>query len=772
MATIRIKVKHLILGIILLPAVIFAGVNGKGFVYYGLGRISEMSGNSDRAYVYYNRAANDMQVTKGSVYAAKRRIEMLLKEKNIRYLNYINITGGATAGTGAVVSPDSAEDVNRQYEKLCLQGSKDETFGEYEIGVALINFFAGYPDKAVKILEAMDYLKSEDVELLRTLHLTAMYFSMGDMEQGIRGLKAASALPEKYPMLQKVLLNYQLFMSGNYEDAANSQIDATEWSKYFRNLENPLMKPFESVDRTLKSLMEIEESYTMGSGDGNKFSGRIIEDGKPVPYALVYLKESRYKYIMGGSMGLGYGIARLAVSDRDGYFSIEGVPEGLYGLGVAIEWNRVKGKSVLMDKSYNIKFEAGNSVERDIKVLDARGLVSASRLSENEIRFDFKPPEKAAYYAIAMGELRSGEDQEKYVDYSFYTERIEEFPYTLDIKKSREEGFVASFSYGSEGIHPYYLMSPLYHTGEYAYTIYAYDKAGNIMYDSKGVYSGRVDDTVHIEANEWSEADKLLLDKKVEEAVELYKEQLKADPENLHVLKVLAKLYYYGWIYNKDSDGLEGKDYKVSKEYFEKLGKKLPGNTYIQSNLSDIYAEEGDYEKSIEILKDIEVADGYTNYDIARKYGYAGKYSESVKYYKKYLDTGGFGLERLMMLLILQNEEDILPDLAAKSEKAETYMEYDKLLESYLKTDRKDYEDFYGLIKEDRVKEAKELIAGRQDDLACLYMGIMLLQEKYPSYKEREKAYTEIYEKVKDKDIKELMKGFGKAGISSNFGDD
>lgn len=149
------------------------------------------------------------------------------------------------------------------------------------------------------------------------------------------------------------------------------------------------------------------------SKNGNSISGKVTMDGKPLPYAMVFLKENKYKYMMGSILGAGDGVIAIAITDEQGMYNINNIPDGLYGIGISADWHRI-----------------------------------------NE------------------------ENEQIYYDYFRYG-NIVAFPYILDVEKERVNGFYTSFSYSDKGVDPYTIIEAFYHTGDYAYTIYAHDEKEN-----------------------------------------------------------------------------------------------------------------------------------------------------------------------------------------------------------------------------------------------------------------------------------------------------
>lgn len=799
---IKIKVKHLLIVILAVVAVLAATVFLQGDILFIMGRLSELSGSSQRASAYYDRAAEEYPSSRAAIIAAKRKLELLFDKKDFGYLRKLKLTGGTVLLDGAYISADSADRVNKQYESIAQYAPRDDTFAEYSMYVAMLNYFAGYGENAVKILKSLDYIKDTELEKMGELNLAAMQMGLGSMEEGFEALKVGLDQKDRYSLMRQELFGYYCFMKGDYSGFDKTDAGTTEWYKTTKALNKLLLKPLLQLDNTLSGYGGVIKATEALPQNGNVFSGKVCIDGKPAAYVMVYLKDTRYRNGDSSNFGMHDGVRCIAVTGGDGSFSIENVPTGIYGVGVSIDWQRIQGRAQWMDKSFSLQFNGNTSIEKDISFLDTAGMAAAEEVGGGKFRFTVKMPEEAKYYRIDMGELTGDEENQWIANNRFYSERIDTPEYTLDTVKERYRGMNTGASYGTNGIDPQYLFEPFYHTGDYAYYVTFYDKNGNILYDSNGIYPNRQKGIVHITGSQWSEADKLLLDKKYDEAIKLYEGELKDGEayeggtndgganegeaydggannggkaydgqKELHALKVLTKLYYNGWEYDAKTSSLKYKDPKKAAELFEKLVGRIKDNEQINDSLAGLYFDKGRFQDGLELL--LMNKDPYAFYQIAQVYGYMGDFSRAAEYYKKFNAATGLGADSLLMLYILQNKTELLPETAASyMDNGSFYADYVNLIQEYVKINTTAYREFFRLIGEDRPEDAAALIDGREDDLALLYKGLLLLQKHLTDYKDREKQYKSFYDGVKEPKIRQILGNFGKAYIQSGFGDE
>lgn len=771
MTYIRIKVKYLLIILVSAVLIVLSAVYLQGFLLYLLGKGSEVAGDAERAGVFYDRAVEEFPGSAGSLDAAQSKLELMFREKDFGYLRKLKLSGSSALLNGVYINGESIDKINGQYEAIEKHAVRDDGFARYTIYVAMANYFGGYGDKATGLLKATDYIRNPDLEQMRKLNLSAIFMGLGEMEKGYEVIKDGLESADRYSGVRNALNGYYCFMTGKLELFKSMERQRDTWYEQTMDLKDTLLKPLLDMNNTISGYTELAGLKDKQKKSGNVFTGRVTDEGRPVAYALVSLKDTAFRGLESSQMGVGDGVKSVAVTDADGYFRMEDVPDGVYGMGIGLDWPRVNRKACQMYKNFDLKFTGNTAMEQNISFFSPSDMARASNAGAGRLEFKVSLPAGAAYYTITMGELRKVEDNMLIPNYTFNSERLVVSDYVLNIPDERRRGMQAGASFSDAGIDPHDLMEPFYHTGDYSYFITFYDNKGNILFDSNGIYPGRQNNTVHVDGREWSEADRLLLDKKYDEAIKMYETLIDDPEEGLHARKVLAKLYLNGWKYDKKTFSLVNKDTQKAKKYLTMLTGEIKDNSQINAALAGIYIGEKDYTRAIGILE-TNTDDAFGNRQIAQIYGYMGNFSKAVKFYKKFYDTEGQGADRLLMLYLLQGRTELLMDTAGKySDNGTYYADYTSLVRQYLKKDTSGYDEFFSLVRQDKPDNAEKLLEGRSDKLALFYRGLLQLQKDIHGYVEREKQYTEIYGKVKDETLKQLLKYFGKEGVQSGFGD-
>lgn len=771
MAYIRIKIKHVLIisGVALL--VVFGALYLQGFLLFLLGRSSEIAGDAGRAGVFYDRAAKEFPGSAGSLAAAESKLELMFREKDFGYLSKLKISASSTILNGAYINGNGIDSINDQYEAIAKHSARNDAFARYTIYAGMANYFGGHGEKAVSLLQSVDHIKSNDLEQMRRLNLAAVYMDLGELEKGYGLIKDGLGSTDRYSGIRNALNRYYCFMTGKLEAFKSMERQRDTWYQDTKDLKDTLLKPLLNINNTISGYTEIAKLKDTQKKTGNVFHGRVTDEGSPVAFAMVYLKDADSRGGDSSLMGVGDGIKSVAVTDGDGYFRMEDVPNGSYGMGISLEWPRIQGKAYLMYKNFDMKLEGNSSIEKNISFFSTENIVKVSDAGDGKLDFKVSLPSDAAYYTITMGELRKVEDDVLIPNNTFYSERLKTSEHILDIAEERRKGMLTGVPSSDAGIDPHDLMEPFYHTGNYSWLITFYDSKGNIMFDSSGIYPGRQKNSIHVEGREWSEADRLLLDKKYYEAIKMYETLINDSEQGLHALKVLSKLYFNGWEYNKKSYRLDKKDSGKAMEYLGMLSERVPDNSYIKSALAGLYIEKKDYEKAIGILETV-TDDAYAIRRAAEVYGFMGDFSKAAELYEKFYAAEGRGCDSLLMLYMLQGRNELLLDTAAKyTDDGSYYGDYTSLVKKYLKQDTSAYDEFFSFIRQNHPDRAAKLLEGRSDDLALMYEGLLMLQKSNGYSVELEKVYKGLYDRVKDENIKLLVKYFGKAGVQSGFGD-
>ncbi len=762
---IRIKGKHLIYSGVILLAIILIIANFGGHLIYQYANLLNKMGYTDKANVYYSRVSNLYAQNSSGLMAEYRRVQNILVEGNFRFsTTFASLSGGSIYNSG-FIGYKTVDSVNEQYEILKMNKKVSRTMmGEYTLGVALVNWFGGRVDKAVGLLESFKP-EEERVQELRKLHLSNMYFYLGETEksqQVISGMKPLEGLTYYQEDIKG--LN-QLFTGDPGKITFDREIIYT-----FDGNVDCLVEPLKFT----RNFIETINSFTMGSKTntkGNVLTGRIMYEGIPQKNIMVFIKQAEFKNTWTSS-GTGDGKVGLGISDEDGYFEIANIPDGAYGMVLEIPWQRITGKNIVMHSGFDMIFKGNTSRNEDIALLDPISLEVTSQDKEVTFKWhnDIFPDDS---YSLVLSELEEKDGILCKTNNSHYSQQIRGNEVTFNVEELQKTAYRLGFTYGDKP-DPKEYIEPLYHTGQYGYTLYNY--AGNDMlyFSSEGIQPNQPWARLTIQGSEWAKEDLLLLDGKFEEARVAYEALLEKEPENIHALKVLSRMYDFGYIAPEGGgfiDDLEGKNKMRAMELLQRLDNLVDSND-IKSALADQYREVKQYQKAIELLNILQdrTPSPYIDIEIGRLHLYMNKFQESVEYFTKSTEYGNNGALNLILMGVLLNDNELLSEGASQC-KMMIRTNINDLTDAYIKMDKSDYQKFFELVRQNKIPEAQEWLSKRNGEMDEFLKAALLLTRDTQGmkYEEKDNLYRERHQRIKNPILDELLIYLGREFISSAY---
>ena len=340
----------------------------------------------------------------------------------------------------------------------------------------------------------------------------------------------------------------------------------------------------------------------------NTLYGNVKINGKPVPLALVYVKEIDENDIT-SSIGIeGEGI--MAMTDLSGNYKIEGIKEGKYVLGVDVPVVSLYQTTYQAPKEGYVVLKKGVSKEINftfvppIKTLMPKGIVYPV---DNKVNLQWEKVEGAAYYHINVVEFHNPEKMEGNSTSGSILKAIYDTKGTLEI--NRGNMVVRGFSLGDSHVpNPQAYLGSFYPGCKTPIFITAYDAENRCIGSSNAIKMEAKDMIiVSISEKELTEGDKLILKGQPEKALKLYEEILKKNPNDIHALEVLSKLYSIGTKIIYDESSREEKKENVNIERAFQLRVKLynltGNNEYIKSLTSLVIDSKEQQKKGLEELK-------------------------------------------------------------------------------------------------------------------------------------------------------------------------
>ncbi len=353
-------------------------------------------------------------------------------------------------------------------------------------------------------------------------------------------------------------------------------------------------------------------------------TGSIILSGKPLAGVELILQPlpNPNTYPMGSPD------AAWLTSNEDGKFLFENIIPGRYGLGFVVDLEQV-GDAVLKGGRFPksiIYVEEGGNYNWDFELVETMKIVAPiddEVIQGDYINFSWEPYEDAAYYTLELGTYFENGSGSSGHPQKYYSNSAK-----LNIQELKS--IQTGMSYDEEGPKPQSLFGYAMPGGRFFWSVSAHDKDGNVLTSSQGYLKSQNSNFTFPE-KEVSEGDKLLLARKYGEAIAAYEKTLEKDPEDIHSLSMLAKLY--GFSLNEAVGQYEYSDLDKAIVYYHRLF-ELTGNVgYLDRVASIYYIYKEDFKKALDTLKIIEENQGLNDWQKhmkAKLESHFGNYSHAL----------------------------------------------------------------------------------------------------------------------------------------------
>ncbi|WP_425448626.1 hypothetical protein [Dethiothermospora halolimnae] len=541
----KIRTKKMMILLIIITILLGTAYMLYDNIVYAVGIVYEKVKGTDKADDYYNKIANELSDRDGGLRAANRRIENILKKDTSTNLliDKVNISYMGLTTCNFKLDIEKLKGINEEYNKIKNVYKKDDLLARYEIGVSLMNWLGGKSDKAIYILENIDYIE-EELNDIRKLNLAIMYINSNRIKEGQQIIKKDINKNDKYKYIREGIIQYVKFIEGNFDDFSYSK----EYNyNYKPKIEDPYVVHLDNMDSVLRNIKNFLDMRDKHENYKNEVTGNISYKGKGMSNIIVYLKEEEYK----SSCSFGeYNLVNdyikaLAVTDSDGNYTIKNIPDGNYIIGVLLDWHKVKDKKIEFKGEPIMIINNNKKLKCDIEMIDGIKIANVEKLDKNKFEINWKDDRgDISYYSLNL--------EKEGVNY-YVADNIKTKSTIIDLNKQLKDGdiLISGMTSNSLGVNPYFILPPLYFSGDYKVQVNGYNREGDIITDSRGTFNNE-EVYINIEGKELTKADKYLVERDYEKAIELYDKSLKEDPKDIHSAKILAKLYKKGWKYDRE----------------------------------------------------------------------------------------------------------------------------------------------------------------------------------------------------------------------------
>ncbi len=402
-----------------------------------------------------------------------------------------------------------------------------------------------------------------------------VYAILADIYSSQMNFQKAVENYEKQNKERENILNSSLTKSKNYGD----------FTVY--NLET---KNFVGAGQ-LCSFNEMIDIYKE-SGD---IHGKVIINGRPLAYAQLYLRDSRFIGLNTFSSGeKGYPFW----TDEGGNYSIPKLSKGEYNIEVDIPLILLaKNRTVYQDNigiNKIIELSENESKEMNFTFVHPMNISpkGITHPEDNKVNIKWEKVDGAAYYYV---NLTTMEDPINLVGSSGtapVNEKITGTTYTLRTDGVNNQS--RSYNINENGLVNIQAYLGVFSPGlKVPFSVTAYDKRNNIISSSWAIQEKYENlNIISSPQVEILEGDKLLTQKKPEEALKSYENYLVSNPNDVHVIDVLTRMYKIGIRYDMKNTGeYLGKDIYKSMNLANRSYKLTGDIEAVKYVLNSIYRD-------------------------------------------------------------------------------------------------------------------------------------------------------------------------------------
>ncbi|MCI3923013.1 carboxypeptidase regulatory-like domain-containing protein [Paenibacillus sp. TRM 82003] len=267
-------------------------------------------------------------------------------------------------------------------------------------------------------------------------------------------------------------------------------------------------------------------------------------DGRPMPRVGVFLREEAEVF-----HSVREGEAYQMLTDKDGRFSFEHVKPGSYQLYLGLRFEQIDGWTYPVDSNEWIDVKAGDEVALPVTLRPLIDIVSPANqevVTEPTLTFEWEPVEGAAEYRLHGSlHIRNGSFG------SILKSGLRDTRVTLPLEELYGHRMGITYLQAEEGrdemADPVSLLGFSNPETKFSWSVEALDAEGRLLTRSSGY---RLDEKTigplpffRLAERELTEADRLLLALRLDEAMEAYKVAAEANPADAHSLRMIVKLY-------------------------------------------------------------------------------------------------------------------------------------------------------------------------------------------------------------------------------------
>lgn len=308
--------------------------------------------------------------------------------------------------------------------------------------------------------------------------------------------------------------------------------------------------------------------------------GKVIINGKPLAFTQIYLRDSRFTML--NSYRTGEDLYPV-FTDAEGNYRITNLPKGEYDIQLDIPLillakNRTVYQSI-NDINKGIDLSENESKEINFNFvlpinIEPKGILHPQ---DNKVNIKWEKVEGAEYYYVNISVMDDPINLAGGNTTGAVSEKVTDTSYTLNISKlNKQSKGLSTNGEGLVNIQSY--LGAFFSEFKIPFSVTAYDKEDNIISNSSAIQEKYENlNIISIPKGDLIEGDRLLIDKKPEKALNSYEKHLANNPNDIHTIEVLTRMYKIGMRYDWENNKYMGRDLYKAMELANR-SYKLTGN--------------------------------------------------------------------------------------------------------------------------------------------------------------------------------------------------
>ncbi len=317
-----------------------------------------------------------------------------------------------------------------------------------------------------------------------------------------------------------------------------------EWKEHHTNADNSdsinnsvVFEELIAFERLLKHANQ-QENFETGN-----VQGRIVKnDGTPLAHVGVFLREENDV-----NRSLSWKEPYELVTDENGYFEFQSVIPGNYQIFLGFSFDQIDGWTWPVQMDDWIHVSSQDDITYNITLHELITIESPTNekvIKDNSVYFEWEDVEEATYYNINLGiEMESASISSGFktnVTENNLHVPIEDF-YTQTVGV-----LLPGDDLEAPNTYPFSLLAFANTEGKFFWSVEAYDQNDHMLSRSNGY---RLDkDSIgklpffHLQQRKLTDADQMLLNNDMKNALKAYKKAYEGDPNDTHSLRMITRL--------------------------------------------------------------------------------------------------------------------------------------------------------------------------------------------------------------------------------------